>query len=68
MTPIGLAVLIPLDATGGALEDQDGVAALSMANVKQESGRLWVHAIFAVFCTFITFYALYRLYAKVYIK
>jgi hypothetical protein len=64
--PIGLIVLLPLDATGGFLDDQNGVPALSMANLSKHSNRLWVHAIYAVFCTFLTFYFLYRLYAKVF--
>lgn len=63
--PIGLAVILPIDATGGFLDDQNGVAALSMANVADDSGRLWVHALFAVFCTLLTLYFLYRLYAMV---
>jgi hypothetical protein len=65
--PFGLAVLIPLDATGGFLADQNGVSALSMANLSDHSGRLWVHALYAVFCTFLTFYFLYRLYEIVWI-
>lgn len=63
--PFGLGVLLPLDATSDALENQNGVPALSMANVPDNSGRLWAHAIYAVFCTFLTFYLLYRLYATV---
>ena len=63
--PIGLAVLIPLDVTGGFLDDQNGVAALSMANLRDHSGRIWVHALYAVFCTILTLYFLYRLYAMV---
>eukprot|EP00026_Physarum_polycephalum_P002756 Phypoly_transcript_02764.p1 GENE.Phypoly_transcript_02764~~Phypoly_transcript_02764.p1 ORF type:complete len:717 (+),score=93.20 Phypoly_transcript_02764:210-2360(+) len=58
--PIGLAVLIPLDATGDF--NKTGLPSITMANLSKHSGRIWVHALYAVFCTFLTYYFLYRLY------
>jgi hypothetical protein len=66
LAPLGLAVLLPLNATGNALPDTDGVAALSLSNIPSNSSVLWMHGIYAIFCTFVTFMILYQFYDKVF--
>lgn len=64
LLPIGVGFLLPLDANGNALEDKDGVPALSLSNVPDNSSILWMHAIFAIYCTFVAFIVLYVFYDK----
>ena len=68
LAPIGLGVLMPLDATGTEMkkEGRSGVAALSLSNVPDDSNIVWMHGIYAIFCTIVTFVFLYQLYDKVF--
>lgn len=56
-------MLIPVDKTADG--GNTGIPGISLTNLPQKSGRLWVHTAVEIIYTFIALFMLYREYKRV---